>query len=155
VRAHLTTSWASFGSDGFGWQKEIPCWLNQYAVAEGSPTSKHRTPPGWASIAAARPRSDPNPFHDDSALSGHSRNAFRSCSRLRTALRSSKTDVLGVQAPTYGDYPLNFLAGAGRQPSPTKCDSPAGAPPNRITIDEIDKTPAGRACVGVPTGHIC
>jgi len=24
-------------------------------------------------------------------------------------LRSSKTDVLGVQAPTYGDGPSNFL----------------------------------------------
>jgi hypothetical protein len=33
-------------------------------------------------------------------------------------------------------------------------DNPAGATPSRSTIDEIVKTPAGRAGVGVPIGHI-
>ncbi len=63
------------------------------------------------------PRQRPDPFHDDSALSGHSRNAFRSCSRPRRAFRSSKTDVQGVLAPTCGDRPPVSLVGAGRWPS--------------------------------------
>ena len=37
---------------------------------------------------------------------------------------------------------------------PDEMRQSGGAPPSRFTIDEIVKTPAGRAGVGVPIGHI-